>query len=416
MVFLQLFFIVRGMNRHPNYYPEEPYHLPETEPLPLAEARFMDRLEPQYEELWGELLDSVEAQGKPVNSLLVPVWASPEFPQSFRDRAMLYVVGSGPLIQAMRPNAKRLFTGSILVGGIDINYLSQTSAFTPAAFAAWLRQAVDYQTASGEALFGDGAILGWAKDLYEAEAIDAPELERYITNVDITKASPCQDDDGYDLERNRFPILADVLNWRLTKSTTQPRVQQWALGRLEDWLALQRGAEREVPDWVRSATAEQGHQLYKDIAAACSYDRLPWRAAWPGIEHYGWELVTTDQRLAVELAQKMDDPELRTSLITHLLIKNTAARQVDTGKPYLFQAKQLSFMRQALGAAEPQLAEYLDVEENMRSEYDAAYELRRLADQQQWQEEFQNRPEEVAKRAAATRFEGLLRVIGEIQK
>lgn len=305
----------------------------------LGSARFTDPLEPEQEQTWKELMESlVSSQGgneaffygyRNLAPVLKDMWLDPEIPLVYRDRAMLELI-------------KRFYvfsdpTGVSTSGGWGSEYSVQIIEFTVEEQEqrdAWYLEALTHTLQTGEHILGVTKTYMLAIELFDKGKIDSTLLEDALnliatTNpgfeVDVvyktsdgrslTYKKPIlpeyarYDTDAYSkLQGGRFPVIEDIFSGVLTKGGGN-RAKDWAIQQLNIWLDYKDGAigVNELPLWLTSINDEHDGATIRlfssrrgDIYRALSFSTssanpvIPWETYQKAVQLFGWGVLTTE--------------------------------------------------------------------------------------------------------------------------
>ncbi len=297
--------------------------------ISLETARFLDRLEPEYEQAWEELLQLGYATESTVEDLMTPVWKDNSIPQAFRDRAMLSVVGTTETRKALGQSNRRK-NGDFAFNGVSVTtYLIVVSSFDAEQFRDWLQEAWEYQNETGALIIDNLSYLTWQYELYERGFVTDEELDSFVVKIDIAGSSPqwYESDsicgDMYRLDENRFPLLSDILHDR-TASPGDERVRSWALKHLESWLDHITNPEVELPGWLADVPQETGSKLFKEIInGGDKPDWLSWELVHAAINTFGLEGIFSDEFSSgfyLYDVHRVQDQSLKENLLKAILI------------------------------------------------------------------------------------------------
>ncbi len=192
-------------------------------------------------------------------------------------------------------------------------------------FCEWTREAWQYQQETGRPLIADERYLRFHYEFLERGLIDENELNTFIANIDIMTSSPEKEGTGWDgdswpLDNERFPLLSDVLHQR-TVASDSPRVIDWALRHLENWLDYQKDEDIELPEWLKDIPPEAGKSLFQElIKGGDKPDWLEWKLIRKAVDYFGLELFnrgSSDFNLAT--VHTVEDLYLKESLLRSIL-------------------------------------------------------------------------------------------------
>lgn len=279
------------------------------EVVPLAEARFLDLLEDQYEELWLSLLQNANIV-KDTN-YMTPLWMDEEAPQVFRDRAMLMNVGTWDL--------KKMWGIGSISGNFGLYpFMSMTKhplPFEEVKLFDWEREALEYEKRSGKKLLSDATYLHDFKTMFWRKHIKQEEFESMLGHIDIVAASPTMDDNDYPLDRDRFPLLDD-----LVYIYKDHPLKSWAKDQLRLWFASHSDPTIVLPKWYEQVNSRQAQHIVKKILPLAGEEDaiVGYDAFWPFVERYGWERLI-DRYHTMKTVKNMRDEPMQVSLLVHFL-------------------------------------------------------------------------------------------------
>lgn len=239
------------------------------EVVDLSSARFADRLEPEYEQAWEELLVFSHETDETVENLMTPIWRDESVPQVFRDRALLLVVGTDTIQKALGLESRRANMAFVLGKQTLDMHEKLAKGFDPVLFSGWLREACKYQQENNTLLISARNYLRWHYEFLERGYINETELDEFINTVNIIDASPTWggsgwDGDEYTLDKNRFPLLSDIFGYE-TVSRNSPKVLAWAADHLEEWLHYQTDTTVDIPEWLKAVPRQTGQNLFRGL-------------------------------------------------------------------------------------------------------------------------------------------------------
>lgn len=308
------------------------------EVIDIDQARFVDRLEPEYEQAWKELVDIGEKTGMTIEDLMTPVWLGDSSPRAFRDRAMLSVVGAQNVRTALRQGVGGT-NMSFFFGGLSIaTYERVVDSFDPALFCKWTQEAWQYQHESGIPIISDERYLTWNYEFFERDLISEAELDAFVDKVDIVASSPTYrgpqwDLDTYPLDKNRFPLLSDVFHSETVGGNFE-KTRTWALNRLVEWLRYQGNEKVAIPEWLKAVPEAAGRTLFWElINSGDKPDWLSWDIVRSATNHFGLDILSRHpSRFDLQTVYKIGDPQLKKELL--MVILHTQNTKANSGGGY----------------------------------------------------------------------------------
>lgn len=254
----------------------------EPHPIAMEQARFIDLLAPEYEEMWDEFLDVVEPDvffgtwGSGIDiregrnykktSTLADIYSDDSAPRVFRDRAMALV-----------------FNSSIHRKSDRFKEYTEGSPDKVAAYTSWLREAIDYQ-ARLEALIVEPnpyikhdlirknriidpkLVMQEVRRLFASSLIDEEEFEDFLMKVDLEQAEPRVeyvyhgDDETREIiyGRDRFLVISYILEKFSNRTDEATALQHWAFNQFNVWLDAQfQGRQADLPPWLNTEGERQ---------------------------------------------------------------------------------------------------------------------------------------------------------------
>ena len=222
----------------------------------IDQARFMDRLDYEWEELWDSLIDKlaqIPLGNKPIperkHGKLYAVWKDPLMPRSFRDRAMLVMMGSDVAIETL--SGHRL--------GKDHDYVEQEYR---REYSEWLHDAFMTQIDSGEPLLSEQTILECALTYLDHDLLTPGELDAIISSLnprDVVFNRPWSRHDWpglLQLDPRRLPLLDDILSGEMVFKKNGP-VEIWAARQLEYCFEHLEDVCVPLPSWIKNTVSEE---------------------------------------------------------------------------------------------------------------------------------------------------------------
>lgn len=392
----------------------------EQAPVPLSSARFLDPLEPQHEQLWQNIHSSAKATHNRCEDLLLPLGFDDSIPQAIRDRALL--VGLA-LWTPVYENERRGWTRSMSFFGsgsiASIN--DQLPNFDIQAFAEWGQALYRHQLATGQELIAPARAFNWFCELYNESIIDDEKLDELIETV------PPQDrrlilkhqlddmswggDHSYVKRPGTFSIVAEGLS---PDSLFKPdsRLTTWSKQKLTDWLDVQNGAKKQLPEWLASVDDEAGKELFSTLARFREKELfVGWDFIRQGIRRYGLSILYRDHHEALRLSgYDIDDAEIKHDLVIEVMENRATERQQGIKRQALLSAGYLA-LSEAIAAQDPvneRLAALNATERSLIETENAKRELEASERQAKRQKELLQDPEYLKQQDALETFHALV--------
>jgi len=313
---------------------------PNTESLkPPKDARFNEPLSEELEADWHRLVEAVQTSEVPPETVFVPLWSDPEVPQAFRDRAMLYLIGTDASLRNDKTMPASLW-GYGFVSFEPFNKLGQAPDFDEALFGAWLTDLVDFEQTSGKRVISAHYRIDWALRLFDKGLVAESLVDQTVEDYDITKLlgykpsyftrGKFDSDDLSYLPDMRFGILHDLISSNFGPVWRGPQYL-WAVNKLHQWTAAQTDSTVELPAWLLEAgkTGRCEGDLYKQMCKEIGMKdaAVAWADIKPGIERYGWSLLKDRMNRTPEfMLDNIDDAEDKVGFVHYALQAKAASR------------------------------------------------------------------------------------------
>lgn len=214
-------------------------NLHDNEIVTLDRARFLDRLEPEYEQQWNQMLDSAADLKMGLDEFMLPLWNDESFPQAIRDRAMLLIVGKEHIGEW---KGSRAFLGvKFNLNGVETN---------GEKFKTWLDQALEYGDIIEDCTLYRLSYEYFANGDWNQERFEHT-LEQFDPNiVQWVWQEPFDEYAGLAM----LPYIDDILNGKsVDKSNTKMR--QWAQEKYDLYVQNFILNEEALPPWLQNLSS-----------------------------------------------------------------------------------------------------------------------------------------------------------------
>ena len=307
---------------------------PKREILVIDKARFTDQLEPEYEEMWTDLIASVRDTSEPFEKTLIPLWGDERLPQAFRDRAML--------VGALCEGRFELGVESQCVTwgfGGSLESLKKFEGFDVEKFAEWYKTGLAYERQKEVDVFGLYTRLDWAFSLYKEDLLTDEDLDEVLNTL------PPPPPDEKFIPGSEKPLSAEqVLRLELfgriddydeNYIKPDPRLYAWALEKMQAWFLHETGEKADLPQWLQNLSAEQGQEIFSKLISEKTSDKKDkakaraWKEFKAVINHFGWGVVLSQDNLkyqsqlqhALEVVENIGSQnfEMQLSLLQNIL-------------------------------------------------------------------------------------------------
>lgn len=290
----------------------------ETQIVPFEQARFLDRLDDEHEDMWGTIRD-LTPESAP-HFVYIDMWNDHELPRVFRDRALLALVGTKNARKKL--GIDEMYASGNLGGGGDWGLIEQKKheIKTTPEYLQWTMDVAKYQYVANPQEDGSYNFdLEWEKRLvdpsgllpfwccaFRDDRVTENEFETCLSYIKVGSAMPDEAwpkpkpgekrvlfsmaDDGIPLDMNRFPLVDDML---LTPEVygESDKLKTWALEKLQQWLEHKRDGA-EVPTWLQEIYEHQVKRTterIKDELIGRNKAGLSWESILPVIDYLGWD-------------------------------------------------------------------------------------------------------------------------------
>lgn len=315
------------------------------DPEDYENPRFLDPLEPELEEAWQQIADSIRQKGSSTIPAMSKIWNDTSLHEAIRDRALIVARGS---YKAAGLLGFETIRGSFGGDKFKVNDDLEDE------FDNWHLEAIGRQHTTGVEILNPYGYLAWSISFFRKGIIDQNQFEEYLQMVDIRKAQPNFGDapqwalesprfEGNRLEYDRFPLLADIFFGFYGKDK---KLQDWAQDKLSHWLAhkLDPSTPSSSPEWL---DWEDGNQAFWLSNWLLHKDKIKDLTVRKGmIEVFGWSILHPDAkwngiyaRTRLTLQEGLDislntqDPDEKLGIIEHVLLLNQKRRSiVEEGK------------------------------------------------------------------------------------
>lgn len=273
------------------------FHHSSSEVVSIAQARYFDRLEPEEEARWQELVTLVKESGQDTCATLTSVWENEDVPTAFRDRAMLVVVGSWETKRSLGFESMR---GSLNRGPLKI------SASKKEDYEQWRKDLFWYQYENELPLVAPYAYLVQTLRFFEDETLSNEAFEELLSTIDLgwNKAEYRRHQEDSPLDRYRFPLLHDILFDEIGSNTTESRLKLWAKEKLMEWIALKNSSTYDAnqPKWLKASIQYASEWSAQSTFQALFMEKrrgkdiLNWEEFGEAVKALGWGVL--DMRFA----------------------------------------------------------------------------------------------------------------------
>lgn len=215
----------------------------EREVVPLNQARFLDKLEPEYEQQWNSMLDSAAELKINMKDFALPLWGDDTFPQAIRDRALLLVVGKDDHEKWKGP-----WGAELLQAFFGFNERLNGLATSSTTFKSWLEEALSY----GD-IIDDKVLYKLSYDYFTNGDWDQQQFEQTLEKFDPAQVQRVWQNpfDEYDSGLPVLPYIDDILNGR-SVSKSNMKMQQWAQEKYDIYIQNFILNEKILPSWLQN--------------------------------------------------------------------------------------------------------------------------------------------------------------------
>lgn len=242
----------------------------EREIVPLENARFLDRLEPIYEQQWEELLEAAAATNMNLTEFAIPLWQDESMFSAIRDRALMLLVSKHAIGEWKGSWNRQIM--ELFGGGFHLDHVKGHEEM----FKKWLDEALSY----GD-IIDDKILFRLSYELFENWQWDQERLEQTLESFDPQAVSPASHDD-YPLDRDRFPYLDDIIKG-VTASKSSIRLRMWANDKFTEYL--------EDPTSRPEIKEESAKSLLKSIYYGLDKGQYIPKPLKAGIKKYGFDII-----------------------------------------------------------------------------------------------------------------------------
>ena len=235
------------------------------EPQSIHNARFIDTLHDDKEQLWKDFVVSLRATQQSSIDTFIDVWKNDTAPMVYKDRALLAIVGTSAVRATLNVGNMAAFGGYFTKS--PTSSLQELESPHTQKLSQWYDEAHKYGTEHETKLVDDSTMLTWALFTFEKEEINEEGFNNLLNRINIRRASPkYYEDTDYYLSPNRFPLLDDLFSHKSEK------LRNWANTMLDLWIARQSDDSIELPDWLNSITIQQATEYFveKALPLACA--------------------------------------------------------------------------------------------------------------------------------------------------
>lgn len=231
----------------------------EGEFVPLEDARFLDRLEPKYEQQWEELIEAATELEVDLIQFAIPLWRDETYPAAIRDRAMLL------LTDKQSPSrwyeAKWRLIGRIFFQGhnrFDLDHVKGDED----KFRIWLDEALD----CGD-IIDHKVLCALSYRFFERGDWDQIRFEQTLEQLEPNIAQRAWDspiEDGYGHSFGTLPYIHDILHgYSVGKSDI--RLKHWAQEKHKLFRQNFVIHEENLPTWLQDLNHAQVSDEIKNI-------------------------------------------------------------------------------------------------------------------------------------------------------
>jgi len=271
---------------HHNY--EYGLSQPEAEIVPIDRARFTDKLEPEYEALWQELITKAQDRSNlGAYDFVLPLWADESFPQIFRDRAMLLLYGNSHTEQMSEKwRFGIIFSNYMKSADHSLRGIKHKYDFEYETFMTWIDDARAYGNEHSEVI-SDETYRQQLYAYFDLGLYDQKQFETALDELNPHSASPKHGWDSYNefsysLSPHRFPYLDDIFESETTNSTA---LKQWAKQKFIDFLTVKNNQRDILPHWMQNIPDDSAISLLRSIYR----QRGDHSVLEGGFRRYGWD-------------------------------------------------------------------------------------------------------------------------------
>ncbi len=273
------------------------FHHSSSEVVSIVQARYFDRLEPEEEARWQELVTLVKESGQDTCATLTSVWENEDVPTAFRDRAMLVVVGSWETKRSLGFESMR---GSLNRGPLKI------SASKKEDYEQWRKDLFWYQYENELPLVTPYEYLVQTLRFFEDETLSNEAFEELLSTIDLgwNKAEYSRHQEDFPLDRERFPLLHDILFNEIGSNAAESKLKLWAKEKLMEWIALKNSSTDDTnqPQWLKASSQYASEWSAQSTFQALFMEKrrgkdiLSWEEFGEAVKALGWGAL--DMRFA----------------------------------------------------------------------------------------------------------------------
>lgn len=208
--------------------------------VPIERARFLDKLEPEYEERWDELLKAANETKESFDRTLFPIWLDDRFPQAIRDRVMLLSLGNRSAVVSIGGPWKNGFNGGFSSDGVVLAHRRGHDE----AYTQWIDSALEYDD-----ILDHKFLFYYAYNAFENGKWSQEKFENVLDLFDPEIVQPETYDD-WRLNFSRLPYIADILA-NVTVNNNAAKLHEWAHEKLNLFRQNYVINESVLPKWLQ---------------------------------------------------------------------------------------------------------------------------------------------------------------------
>ena len=210
----------------------------------LDQARFLDRLEPEYEQEWNKLVESAAEMKLTLKEFAVPLWQDGSFPAVIRDRAMLLYIGKESIGTWKGPPSIHPF---FQIAGAGHEQAMDMDDVDGSDFREWLDEALTY----GD-IIQDTTLYRLSYKYFTNGNWDQERFEQTLEKFDPNKVQWTWQ--GLFDEYAGLPVLPyidDIFNGTSVDRSNE-KMQQWAKEKYDLYVQNFIINEEALPSWLQN--------------------------------------------------------------------------------------------------------------------------------------------------------------------